>query len=241
MVKQVTRFICQKCGYEGLKWQGQCEGCGDWNTLVETMMAKKTSGGFGSKKSSMGRQPVKLSQVKVNNVARVKTGIGELDRVLGGGVVPGSVVLLAGEPGIGKSTLLTQLSLKFSGPSTNSSPQRSGLPAQAGLKGVPSRTDLSVLYVCGEESPEQIKLRIDRLGKKSSGSSTNSSPQRSGLKGVPSRTDLVNLSFLAETDVDVVVASVRELVSSRSGTQINNKNKSSTPGCKLGLVIVDSV
>ena len=182
MSKQVTRFICQKCGYEALKWSGQCEGCNDWNTLVETMLAKKTVSGLGKSKKSGGVAPVKLSQVKSRDVSRVTTGIGELDRVLGGGMVPGSVVLLAGEPGIGKSTLLTQLSLTFSGPSTDSSPQRSG------LKGVPSRTDLNktVIYVCGEESPEQIKLRIERLD----------------------HTPGVSLSFLAETDVDEVIASV---------------------------------
>ena len=167
MAKQVTRFICQKCGFESLKWAGQCEGCSDWNTLVETVVASKKSsglGGGGSRKSG-GREPIKMSQVKSKDVDRVKTGIGELDRVLGSGMVPGSVVLLAGEPGIGKSTLLTQLAMCL---------------------------DQEVLYVCGEESPEQIKIRIDRLG---------SSKIKSGL------------SFLSETNVDEVVASVQSMTS----------------------------
>ena len=209
MAKQVTRFICQKCGFESLKWSGQCEGCSDWNTLVETMMGVKKSGG-GSKKASGGREPIRLSQVKSKDVARRTTGIGELDRVLGGGLVPGSVVLLAGEPGIGKSTLLTQLALTFSGPM----PRSDSSPLRSGLKGLPSRTGLNeaVLYVCGEESPEQIKIRIERLG----------DPKRSGPAMRQERT-LSGLSFLSETDVDGVVASV-------SGMKI-----------RPSLVIVDSV
>ena len=162
MVKQVTRFICQKCGFESLKWQGQCEGCNEWNSLVETVVASK-KGGNPTSPRLRGAGPVKLSQVKSKDVDRVSTGIGELDRVLGKGMVPGSVVLLAGEPGIGKSTLLTQLSLSLK---------------------------REVLYVCGEESPEQIKIRIDRLA---------------GTKAES------GLSFLAETNVDEVVASVQNL------------------------------
>jgi len=118
---------------------------------------KKTSFGGGVQ----GKQPVRLSQVKGKQADRQKTGIGELDRVLGGGMVGGSVVFLAGEPGIGKSTLLTQLALEI---------------------------EREVLYVCGEESPEQIKLRVNRLGKKSVGA---------------------KLSFLPETNADEVIASVR--------------------------------
>ncbi len=105
MAKQVTRFICQKCGFESLKWAGQCEGCNEWNSLVETLQQVQGKQ-FGSRKINRGKEPVKLSQVKSQDVDRVRTGIGELDRVLGNGMVPGSVVLLAGEPGIGKSTLL---------------------------------------------------------------------------------------------------------------------------------------
>lgn len=180
MAKNVTHFICQNCGAEFPKWAGKCEQCDQWNTLVETVVSTKSRKSSISSRSS---QVVKFSEIKDREVERETTGIGELDRVLGGGLVPGSVVLLAGEPGIGKSTLLTQLALRL------------------GVKTVGSV--LTVLYVCGEESPEQIKLRINRL--KFSGSSTNSSPQRSGLKAVASRTDL-NLSFLPTTDVDEVIA-----------------------------------
>ncbi len=163
MPKSVTHFICQNCGAEFPKWAGKCEQCGEWNSLVETVVSTKRS---KSRMGSISSQVVKFSEIKSREVERETTGIGELDRVLGGGLVPGSVVLLAGEPGIGKSTLLTQLALKLEG------------------------SHPSVLYVCGEESPEQIKLRINRL--KFSGSSTNSSP--------------LNLSFLPTTDVDEVIA-----------------------------------
>jgi len=156
MARQVSRFVCQQCGFESPKWAGQCDGCGKWNSLVETVVVVrkgKTRQGFG------GVKPIRLSEVRGKGVDRVKTGIGEMDRVLGGGMVPGSVVLLAGEPGIGKSTLLTQLSLSLS---------------------------KQVVYVCGEESPEQIKLRINRL----------TVPQGKSL------------SFLPVTDVDEVIASI---------------------------------
>ena len=169
MAKNVTHFICQNCGAEFPKWAGKCEQCGEWNSLVETVVSAKSRKSSISSRSS---QVVKFSEIKSREVERETTGIGELDRVLGGGLVAGSVVLLAGEPGIGKSTLLTQLALRL------------------GVKTVGSV--LTVLYVCGEESPEQIKLRINRLN---------------GIK----RTDLsersvLSLSFLPTTDVDEVIA-----------------------------------
>jgi len=157
MSKSASKFVCSNCGFESPKWAGKCEGCGEWNTLVETVMEQKKSS-FGGKAS--GVRPIRLSEVKSRKIDRDKTNIGELDRVLGGGLVPGSVVFLAGEPGIGKSTLLTQLALKWQG----------------------------VLYVCGEESPEQIKIRIERLGMKNT-----------------------SLAFLTNTDVDVVVESINGL------------------------------
>lgn len=160
MVKTSTRFVCQNCGNESLKWAGRCNGCGEWNTLVETVVspAPRTRRGSGAK--SPPAQIIKFQDIQGKDVIRVKTGIGELDRVLGGGLVPGSVVLLAGEPGIGKSTLLTQLALKSVG------------------------TEPTILYVCGEESPEQIKMRIDRLRVTS---------------------EVFGLSFLPTTDVDAVI------------------------------------
>ncbi len=136
MVKIKTAFVCQQCGYQTPKWQGRCSNCGEWNSLEETqsVVTKKETFHQGQVKA------LRFSEVKTYQKERIVTGIGELDRVLGGGIVPGSVVLVAGEPGIGKSTLLLQLSEALS--------------------------ENIIYYVCGEESPEQIKMRATRLGAK---------------------------------------------------------------------------
>ena len=117
-------YVCQKCGRQSPKWVGQCPQCGEWNSLVETNVSTKRSR-FKVKGSRVRKEkvkPLRLREVESMRFSRIKTGIGELDRVLGGGspaseagIVPGSVVLLAGEPGMGKSTLLTQLVLKVAG------------------------------------------------------------------------------------------------------------------------------
>ncbi|MCD7709440.1 MAG: DNA repair protein RadA [Clostridiales bacterium] len=135
-------FFCQNCGYESAKWMGQCKACGEWNTFVEEIVDKKSvsSSGKQSDHSDAEKRPVPLSQIEVTDEERVTTGMPELDRVLGGGIVRGSLVLVGGDPGIGKSTLLLQVCRKV---------------AQDGL---------SVLYVSGEESPQQIKMRADRIG-----------------------------------------------------------------------------
>ncbi len=164
MTRQVSKYVCSNCGYESPKWSGQCSSCNQWNTLVETVISNIPK---GSRSRAIGKQVIKLSGVKGRSRERDKTGIGELDRVLGGGMVSGSVIFLAGEPGIGKSTILTQLALSLG---------------------------KEVLYVCGEESPEQIKLRIDRLSK----------------DGFANKEGQL-LSFLSETDVDIVIASVRDM------------------------------
>ena len=135
MPKEKTKYVCGECGYETVKWFGRCPSCGSWNTLVEMSVAEPP------KRSAMsaGQAAVKLSSVDGNDAARTKTGIGEFDRVLGGGIVAGSVVLIGGDPGIGKSTLLMQAASDL-------------------LKeGV-------VLYVSGEESKAQLKLRAERCG-----------------------------------------------------------------------------
>jgi DNA repair protein RadA/Sms len=128
-------FTCSTCGASAAKWHGQCPSCSDWNTLVEEAAPAKARGGAG--KASAARA-VPLREVRAEQVARLRTGIGELDRVLGGGIVPGSVVLLGGSPGIGKSTLTAM--------------------ALGNLVG-----EHSVLYVTGEESAAQVKLRAERL------------------------------------------------------------------------------
>jgi DNA repair protein RadA/Sms len=143
MSRSRSLFVCQSCGHEALAWSGRCSGCGEWNTLVEAPReaeAKGRNGRGGRSKAAGALRPVRLREVSAPEVARVVTGIAELDRVLGGGLVPGSLVLLGGSPGIGKSTL-TGMAL--------------GNIAAAGH---------SVLYVSGEESTAQVKLRAERLG-----------------------------------------------------------------------------
>ncbi|MCD2491807.1 DNA repair protein RadA [Lacrimispora sp. NSJ-141] len=143
---RATVFYCKECGYESAKWMGQCPGCREWNTFVEAPSAKKTSqvrglgAGLAGKGSAMERRPQKLSEIQSAMEARVSTGMEELDRVLGGGLVGGSLILVGGDPGIGKSTLLLQVCRNL---------------AESGHK---------ILYISGEESLSQIKLRADRLG-----------------------------------------------------------------------------
>ena len=141
-----TVFVCSQCGNESPKWHGRCPGCGEWNTMVEERLPEPVPGGSGGGGSSLGRRsakaarPVPLEQVEAPALARFQTGIGELDRVLGGGIVPGSLVLIGGAPGIGKSTIT------------------------GGALGNLAAVGHSVLYVSGEESPAQVRLRAERLG-----------------------------------------------------------------------------
>ncbi|MCH7541338.1 DNA repair protein RadA [Patescibacteria group bacterium] len=153
MAKSLTSYVCQQCGYKSPSYLGKCPNCGSWSSLVETIISPKSKKAKLTATSLMVK-PQRLSDATTKPLRRVQTGIGELDRVLGGGIVPGSVVLLAGDPGIGKSTLLLQLS--------------------AALK---------TLYVSGEESIRQIRIRFDRLGKKGK-----------------------NLFILPETDIDQILS-----------------------------------
>ncbi len=144
---KATVFYCQECGYESPKWLGQCPGCKAWNTFVEEPAAPKKSSGAGpADAGGIGRaaggaeMPVTLSRVKTGTQQRCPTGMAELDRVLGGGIVPGSLVLVGGDPGIGKSTLLLQVCRNL---------------AASGKR---------VLYISGEESLQQIKIRAERIG-----------------------------------------------------------------------------
>ena len=138
MSKVKTTFFCQKCGTPHPKWQGQCNGCKEWNTLVEEVIEKPKDKGWIEPKAlkTKGSQPIRIQEIDTEREPRTSTNDSELNRVLGGGLVPGSVTLLGGEPGIGKSSLLLQISLKIGG---------------------------KVLYVSGEESQKQIKLRAERI------------------------------------------------------------------------------
>ena len=137
MAKTKTVFYCKECGCESSKWLGQCPGCRQWDTFVEEPVVKKSGTGAGYREV---KEPVLLSEVKSETESRLSSGIGELDRVLGGGIVPGSLVLVGGDPGIGKSTLLLQTCREI---------------VNKGKR---------VIYITGEESKGQIKMRAERLG-----------------------------------------------------------------------------
>ena len=138
--KAKTVFMCTECGNEYTAWQGQCTFCGSWNTIVEHKVAPAEEAAGDTRRRLGGEaRPVKLGRVGTEEHARMSTGLSELDRVLGGGIVPGSLTLISGEPGIGKSTLIAQMA------------------------GRVAETTGPVLYVSGEESGEQVKLRADRV------------------------------------------------------------------------------
>ena len=157
MAKSKTIFVCNECGYESAKWLGKCPACGSWNSFFEQKIVESKNSSLKAKpEGNKTNIPQKLNSYEAKETIRTSTGFEELDRVLGGGLVKGSLILLGGEPGIGKSTLILQLCDKVKG------------------KG-------KVLYVSGEESAEQIKLRADRLEIKNE-----------------------EILFLGETDIDIV-------------------------------------
>jgi DNA repair protein RadA/Sms len=158
MSRSAMVFLCAACGHETPKWHGRCPGCGEWNTIVEEARTRPEG---RTRKAAHALRPVPLGQVEAPAVARLGTGIGELDRVLGGGLVPGSLVLIGGSPGIGKSTLTTTALGNFSA---------------AGRR---------VLYVSGEESAAQVRLRAERLGEAA-----------------------LRVPVVAETDADRVIATI---------------------------------
>jgi DNA repair protein RadA/Sms len=161
MPKLKSLFICQQCGQQSIKWVGRCPGCDQWNTMVEELVEPPSSGRATSLTIAT---PTPLADVSLEETVRIPTGLGELDRVLGGGLVPGSVTLVSGEPGIGKSTLLLSM---------------------AGSLAAAKR---SVLYVSGEESLRQTKLRATRLGLSSA-----------------------EVHLLAHTELDVILEAARSL------------------------------
>lgn len=145
VAKKKTKFMCTSCGYEAPKWMGRCPGCGEWNTMIEDVeiVQKGPRGAFQHTVSKSQQKAMPIISVETQEEPRVQTELHELNRVLGGGVVPGSLVLIGGDPGIGKSTLLLQVSALL------------------------SNQGHRVLYISGEESVRQTKLRAERLGVKS--------------------------------------------------------------------------
>ena len=180
-------YFCQSCGYESAKWMGQCPGCHEWNTFVEEVVDKKTAAKAGAKQSQPKAKPQTLSAIELREEHRMTSGMPELDRVLGGGIVPGSMVLVGGDPGIGKSTLLLQVCKNL------------------------ADQHVSVLYISGEESLQQIKIRAQRIG---------------------SFTD--NLKLLCETNLDEIRQTIDiekpQIVVIDSIQTMYNEDVSSAPG-----------
>ena len=139
MSKVKTVFFCQNCGAQSAKWIGRCPSCNEWNTYVEEVVQKpSTSPGLDKLTAKRTSKPQKIDEITLNEDPRKDTNSNELNRVLGGGLVPGSLILIAGEPGIGKSTLMLQVALRMQ--------------------------NFKVLYVSGEESEQQIRMRAERIG-----------------------------------------------------------------------------
>ncbi|WP_105980626.1 DNA repair protein RadA [Bacillus paralicheniformis] len=166
MAKTKTKFICHSCGYESAKWMGKCPGCGTWNTMVEETIKKPAANRRTAFSHSVQtvQKPSPLTSIETTEEPRIKTKLGEFNRVLGNGIVKGSLVLIGGDPGIGKSTLLLQVSAQLADSKEN------------------------VLYISGEESVKQTKLRADRLG--------INSP---------------TLHVLSETDMEYITSSIEEM------------------------------
>lgn len=191
MGKFKTVYVCQQCGAQTPKWAGQCPNCKAWNSLVEEIQETRNKR-QGTKSHFSAAKTVRLSELQLEkgHFVRRSTGSSEFDRVLGGGIVPGSVVLIAGEPGIGKSTLLTQLAMRLGG---------------------------KVLYVCGEESPEQVGIRVQRLAQ------TQSEKLKSQSE---------NLSLLASNDVDQVIEAANQ---EKPDLMIVDSIQTMTTGDLLGM------
>ena len=200
MAKAKSVFVCSECGYEAPKWMGKCPSCGSWNTFYEEKLEATSSSG-NVVKLRKSEKPRKLNSVEGRDEIRTKTGYEEVDRVLGGGLVKGSLVLLGGEPGIGKSTLILQLCNKLAGSynksdsngnrivkSDNKLASEGDKTAGEGDKTAGDENRGIVLYVSGEESAEQVKLRADRLNINND-----------------------NIMFLGETDIDAIETQILDI------------------------------
>ena len=187
MAKIKSVYVCSECGHESVKWYGKCPGCGEWNTFTEEVReTSKTGLPSVQKRAAPSAMPVKITEISTEDEERYFTGSKELDRVLGGGIVKGSLVLLGGDPGIGKSTILLQVCSHLG-------------------------KVLKILYISGEESKRQIKLRASRLG-----------------------VNCENLLVMTETDVEIIADQIQtekpDLVMIDSIQTMNYKELSSSPG-----------
>ncbi|MFA6272642.1 MAG: AAA family ATPase [Patescibacteria group bacterium] len=206
-MKSQTIFECSKCGAQNSKWAGRCNECGGWSTMKEVTNYDSVAANKNNKLSARPAEVIDFANIHAADIARTSSNIGEVDRVLGGGIVPGSLILLSGEPGIGKSTLLLQLAASLStsilrqgyerqASNLSLSKERNGSYSPTQMRGGKGGSDnipdnkstpqaSIVLYNSGEESAEQIKMRFDRLELK-----TN------------------NVKYLGETDIDVICATI---------------------------------
>ncbi|MDY4813868.1 MAG: DNA repair protein RadA, partial [Ruminococcus sp.] len=186
MAKIKSVYICSECGYESPKWYGKCPSCNEWNTMNEEIVDKSSSTVQKTKRVSTYTRPVSINSIDTTDEQRYFTGSKELDRVLGGGIVKGSLVLLGGDPGIGKSTILLQICNNLG-------------------------NELKILYVSGEESRRQLKLRAERLGVNNE-----------------------NTFIMTETDIEVIVEEIRtekpDLVMIDSIQTMNLSALNSSPG-----------
>jgi DNA repair protein RadA/Sms len=198
-LKSQTIYECSKCGAQSLKWSGRCLECGAWGSLEEILNPPQSPFGKGGSKGGFEKIPagkvLNFNEVTGKDFERIKTGIGEFDRVLGGGIVPGSLVLLGGEPGIGKSTLVAQIATSVTKNFRvvpRSFPRefrdKTILESSANHPQAKGENGMNTLYISGEESAEQIKMRLDRLGLK-----TNS------------------LQFLGETNIETICATIEKI------------------------------
>ena len=184
MAKDKIAYVCSSCGYDSPKWIGKCPACGEWNTFSEYRVGKKAPAAVSSEfRLDVKSSPISMSKIETADEPRINMQDGELNRVLGGGLVPGSMTLLGGEPGIGKSTLILQTVMRLK--------------------------DMKVLYVSGEESARQLKLRADRLNTNSQLSNLNSQlsnlqPQTSNLKPPTS-----NLLVVCEAMIEIVFEHIK--------------------------------
>lgn len=193
MAKDKTMYVCSNCGYESAKWLGRCPSCGEWDSFKEikvdanygSMNAKNTAASFSKRvgKSLVGHddsKPLRLKEIPLQDAPRIDTNDPELNRVLGGGLVPGSIVLLGGEPGIGKSTLTLQTLLGMH--------------------------DMPILYVSGEESAHQIKMRAERIRKGAHGDTVG----KEGNADDPAN-EIDNVFILCETSLEKIYAGIQQL------------------------------
>jgi DNA repair protein RadA/Sms len=205
MAKARNAYFCQSCGFESAKWLGKCSSCGQWNTFVEELVEKGSTAAPLWKPASTGttqraNKPVAIAEITFDEDQRILTPDNEFNRVLGGGIVPGSLVLIGGEPGIGKSTLMLQLSLNMPG--------------------------LKVLYVSGEESERQIKMRAERL--------SAPKPPKGGLKTLAPPSGAEGAFILTETSTQNIFKQIEQmqpdLVVIDSIQTLHSAHIESTPG-----------